>query len=61
MKERKMTEQERKMVDSAIKNVREGRIIVRTIRAPGSLRSKPSKKSLAYPVWEEYVKLNGKK
>lgn len=61
MKKEKLTEQERKLVDSAIKNVREGRTVVTTTRPPGSLRRKPSKKSILYPVWKEYVELNGKK
>ena len=61
MKKSKLTEQEQKMVDAAIKDVREGRIKVRTLRSPGSFLNRPSKRSMAYPVWKEYKKLHGNK
>lgn len=60
-RKRELTEHEQRLVDAAIQDAREGKIVVNTRRAPGSLRRKPSKKSILYPVWEEYVKQNGKK
>lgn len=61
LRKNELTEHEQKLVNAAIKDVREGKIVVNTRRAPGGLQSKPSKRDILYPVWQEYVKLNGKK